>query len=406
MAEFSTSKSLISSYLSDESGIVGQAAGICFPNSEEEVTACVQLAQSQCMPLTIQGARTGYYGLAVPSGGYIINLSRLNRFLAFRFDPATSAASIEVEAGVTLESLNQTLLEKSSSMSWTDPSSSASWDLYRKSGITLFFPPDPTEKSATIGGILASGAKGSHVYAYGESMSHVLELKHVPFSDSGSNREIITSCTLKLSNKPAYTYALMAFGSDYLSLLHFLQVLSQSHTEGGAFLSGADFYDRSCFQLAAMLPALSQVPALPADARCALCLELSAQNEDSLYSLLESALTAMDSAALAADNALVAASPKEIQRLESIRHLLTETANSLSYGKEKFIVDTTLSPSQPNEYPQLLQTLSQQLEHSALTGFLLGYAGTENFHLRLLPENAEEERLASEFLALPALKAL
>ena len=63
-----------SEYLQDESRLRGAADEIAFPETEEDV--CALLASGT--PVTLQGARTGITGGAVPMFGRIINLSNMN----------------------------------------------------------------------------------------------------------------------------------------------------------------------------------------------------------------------------------------------------------------------------------------------------------------------------------------
>ena len=63
-------------YLSDESKLTGWADAIAFPENEEELIAV--LKENAGKPVTIQGAKTGLAGGAVPEGGLVLNLSRMN----------------------------------------------------------------------------------------------------------------------------------------------------------------------------------------------------------------------------------------------------------------------------------------------------------------------------------------
>lgn len=396
MMPFSTDPALFSGYLSDESGIPGHAEGICFPKNIDELSDALLYAQTEGKPVTVQGSRTGYRGLAVPQGGYIINLSKMNRFLSFRFDADSQEASVTVQTGITLSALNQALQMKSSALTWEDDVSQAAWERYQAAPITLFFPPNPTEETASLGGILASGAVGSHVHAFGSTDSHVISLRRVSVdsADASDLSSIIAECTLKLSVKPRCTCALMLFTPDYASLSDFLRHLNDCTPNG--YLISAEFFDRSCFHLTHRQTAC--IPSIPENACAGLSLEIAAPYEESLYLFLEDILAAMETVGLQATDTLVATAPKEIQNIRKIRHTLTEAANDLSFGKQKFIMESFLSPAQEEEYPSRLEKLSDLLKTSSLPGFLMGYAGNRNFHLRLLPANPEQESLAASIL--------
>jgi D-lactate dehydrogenase (cytochrome) len=76
-------------YLRDESRKVGSAASISFPSSEDEVAAVLAETAAEDKPVTVQGGRTGITAGAVPQGGHVLNLSRMNRVLGLRRDPQT-----------------------------------------------------------------------------------------------------------------------------------------------------------------------------------------------------------------------------------------------------------------------------------------------------------------------------
>ena len=61
-------------YLKDESRISGKADSISFPQNSKELYSILTLMRDQQKCITIQGARTGITGGAVPNGGHILNL--------------------------------------------------------------------------------------------------------------------------------------------------------------------------------------------------------------------------------------------------------------------------------------------------------------------------------------------
>jgi D-lactate dehydrogenase (cytochrome) len=398
MIQFQTQPSLLAGFLSDESGIAGQAEGICFPQTSDQVAQALALAHQEGKPVTVQGARTGYCGLAVPHGGYILNLSKMNRLLSFRFDPESLAASVTVQAGVTLDFLNQTLRARDPDLPWEDAASRECWKQYAACGQILFFPPNPTEGSASLGGILSTGASGAHVHAYGEIADQV---SHIQRSCAGE-ASVITQYTAHLALKPPCACGLFAFGADYPALLHVLEQLETLAPESSCKIASAEIFDRSCFALIAQLrgriPSLGQLPQFPSAAGAGLYLEIFAQDDEAVFSLLEGALTAMEQAGLQTDDTMVASTPQEIQRMQLVRHLLTEAANTCTFGQEKFTLERTLPPDQHTAYPALLTRLSAGIAHSGIPGFLLGHAGVGNFQLRLLPEDEAQAGAAAQLL--------
>ena len=57
----------------------GHAAKLYIPESAAEIAKIVREANETETPVTISGARTGTVGGAIPFGGYVISLEKLNK---------------------------------------------------------------------------------------------------------------------------------------------------------------------------------------------------------------------------------------------------------------------------------------------------------------------------------------
>jgi len=135
------------SYLEDASGAHGQADRICVPPDEAELVAMLAEAQAAAAPVTIAGGGSGLTGGRVPSGGWLISMEKFRR-LEIRSGQAT------VGAGVTLNDLHAAA--KSSGQ---------------------FYPPDPTETMAFLGGTIACNSSGSRSFLYGATRRWVQRLR-------------------------------------------------------------------------------------------------------------------------------------------------------------------------------------------------------------------------------------
>jgi D-lactate dehydrogenase (cytochrome) len=188
-------------YLRDESRLEGQAERICFPDSEERAQKALETWAGAGSLVTVQGARTGITGGAVPRGGCILNLSRMNRFLGLRRvdDPARTHAAAEaagadagtasdnragkgscyllrIQPGVLLAELNQALQNRDlPSSDWSDESLKTLEQLQKDRAV--FFPPDPTETSASLGGMTANNASGARSFGYGPTRRYIYYLR-------------------------------------------------------------------------------------------------------------------------------------------------------------------------------------------------------------------------------------
>jgi glycolate oxidase subunit GlcD len=128
-------------YLTDVTQAPGRADAVVLPGDAEEVAAVLGWCYERDVPIVPRGGGTGLAAGAVPDGGVVLALDRVNRVRSFE----PGLWRIEVEAGVTTERLR---------------------DLVRANG--LMFAPDPgaTEQSQ-IGGNVATNAGGPHAFKYG-----------------------------------------------------------------------------------------------------------------------------------------------------------------------------------------------------------------------------------------------
>ena len=146
--------SIDAKYLSDTLGrLKGQADALVLAESTQEVAAIMRYAWENGIAVTPRGAGTNLVGSTVPQkGGIILDLRRMNHVL--EIDEETLTAT--VEAGVVLQDF-QALVES----------------------MGLFYPPDPGEKTATIGGNIATNAGGMRAVKYGVTRDYVRGLEVV-----------------------------------------------------------------------------------------------------------------------------------------------------------------------------------------------------------------------------------
>jgi D-lactate dehydrogenase (cytochrome) len=143
-------------YLRDESRSVGTAESISFPTTEAEVIDVIRQARTLGRTVTTQGARTGIVAGAVPQGGHILNLSKMKAIGEVYVDGDSGDAGITVQPGAILSDVRE-----------------------KVEGEGLFLPPDPTETTASIGGMIAANASGALTYLYGSTRHWVRSLRVV-----------------------------------------------------------------------------------------------------------------------------------------------------------------------------------------------------------------------------------
>ena len=137
------------SYLVDASGFRGQADKVLVPAGEPELIEIVRDAAGESIPITISGGRTGLTGGSVAQGGWVVSLEKFQRL-------QIEKGRAIVGAGASLEAI-QTAARPT----------------------RQFYAPDPTERTASIGGNIATNASGSRSFRYGSTRRHVLGLRVV-----------------------------------------------------------------------------------------------------------------------------------------------------------------------------------------------------------------------------------
>lgn len=96
-----------SEYLRDESRLSGVATQVLFATSEQQVADVLRVGD----PVTLQGARTGIVGAAVPTAGKVLNLSKLSGITALGRDD--KGFWVDVLPGTLLCDLRDALKKKS-----------------------------------------------------------------------------------------------------------------------------------------------------------------------------------------------------------------------------------------------------------------------------------------------------
>ena len=168
---------LYGEYLSDESRMMGRAESIIFPRTVKEIIMSEKECTLKKAPITVQGARTGLAASAVPLGGHIINLSKMNNVTGARYDKAHDRFFLRVQPGVLLADIRKCLLNKSFITAGWDRESIKALDYMKKN--EWFYSTDPTETSASIGGMVSCNASGARSFKYGSARDHIESLRIV-----------------------------------------------------------------------------------------------------------------------------------------------------------------------------------------------------------------------------------
>jgi len=151
--------------------------------SSEEVSKVMKYAYKNSIPVTPRGSGTGLVGAAVPlKGGIVIDLSRMNKILELDEENLT----LTLEPGVLLMDIGKYVEE-----------------------FDLFYPPDPGEKSATIGGNISTNAGGMRAVKYGVTRDYVRGLEVVI-----PNGDIVNLGGKVVKNSSGYALKDLIVGSE------------------------------------------------------------------------------------------------------------------------------------------------------------------------------------------------
>ncbi len=152
-------------------------------SSAEEVSAIMKYAYERKIPVVPRGSGTGLVGGSVAiHGGIMLNLSGMNNIIELDEENLT----LTVEPGVLLMELSKYVEERD-----------------------LFYPPDPGEKSATIGGNISTNAGGMRAVKYGVTRDYVRGLEVVM-----PNGDIVELGSKVVKNSSGYSLKDLIIGGE------------------------------------------------------------------------------------------------------------------------------------------------------------------------------------------------
>lgn len=410
-------------FLRDESRRIGAADSISFPTSEAEVIECVKQIRAQSGTITTQGARTGIVAGAVPQGGHILNLSRMNRIGEVTGD------SITVQPGAILDNIREAI---------------------ECSG--LFFPPDPTESTASIGGMVACNASGALTFHYGPTRNWVQAVRMV-LSDgdvialrrgqcmaqgrsfsltteggriiSGDlpayvlpnvksaagyyvaddmdmldlligmegTLGIITEIELKLIPKPGAVNGLTMFLPDEESALKLVRILREQFEP-----VAIEFFNHDALDLLRRMKsessAFEKIPAVKPEYHTAVYTEFHAASdeeiEDPIIMMMESIMELGGSD----EDTWYATNDRELEPLKAFRHATPEAVNLLIDQRKRDCPELTklgTDMSVPDErLEEVITMYDADLAANGLESVMFGHIGNNHVHVNILPRSLVE----------------
>jgi FAD/FMN-containing dehydrogenase len=367
------------------------------------VTSALREASVDDVPVTIAGAGTGLTGGRVPLGGCVLSLEKFRRLV---IQPGYAIAG----AGVLLHELHAAA---------------------RSSG--QFYPPDPTETGASIGGTIATNASGSRSMKYGATRRWIERLRIVladgRVMDVGRGDAIDFDCgTIPLPQVTKNTAGyLLRPGMDWIDLFTgsegTLGVVTEARLRllpaPPTVLAGVAFFadDDSALDAAEhwrattrarMLeycdaPSLAllrlRFPEIPADARAAILFDQELHSEDDPE--LDKWLVRIEAAGALADS-WFAISAADRERFRRFRHALPELVNDTvrRAGALKMNTDYAV-PLDKNR--EMLAFYRRRLEEEFPGRYVVfGHIGDAHLHVNLFSSRDDPQKATNLILEFAA----
>ena len=298
------------------------------PADQAAVASALREASAAGVPVTIAGAGTGLTGGRVPLGGWVVSLEKFTR--------------LEVRAGYAIAGAGVLLGDVHAAAESTGQ----------------FYPPDPTETGASIGGTIATNASGSRSFKYGATRRWIERLS-VILADGlsmeiGRGDAIDFDCgamPLPSVTKNTAGYLLRP-GMDWIDLFAgsegTLGVITEARLRllpaPPTVLAGVIFFpddDRALdavddwraaparmleyFDVASLALLRGRFPEIPVEARAAILFEQELTSEDD--GDLDAWSTRIVASGALADDSWVALSATDRERFRRFRHALPELVN-------------------------------------------------------------------------------
>lgn len=415
-------------FLRDESRQSGTAQFIAFPETEAEVIVLLRAASGA---VTVQGALTGVTASAVPYGGTILNLSRMKRIGGIRNRAMT------VEPGARLCDINAASAAQG-----------------------LFFPPDPTETSASIGGMAACNASGARSYFYGATRKWISALRVVLadgsvlslrrgeqkaagrrfslktesgrmiegslpsysmpdvksaagyfvrddmdlvdlFIGSEGTLGVITELELKLLEQPVARIGLTAFLPSEEAALKWVREVRESEAAPVAM----EFFNSDALNLLRFArDCFEEIPELAPHFHTAVYVEFNGDDSAALEECAEFVFNTQMALGAGEDDCWFAGDEKELARLKAFRHAVPEAVNlqiderkKKTPGLTKLGTDMSVPDS---ELEAVMKLYRKGLEAAELESVIFGHIGNNHVHVNILPrDQADYEKGKQLYLA-------
>lgn len=366
-------------FLSDTLGrLVGKADALVFATSTEEVSALLKYADANKISVTPRGAGTNLVGSTVPqNGGIIIDFSKMNKILEFDADTFTAT----VESGILLKDFQAFVESKG-----------------------FFYPPDPGEKSASIGGNIATNAGGMRAVKYGVTRDYVrglevvladgsvtwvgsknvkdasgLSLKNLIIGSEGT-LAVITKCILKIIPKPEYSKSVLVPFADLESGISTVQKILFANANPTA----VEFVERKVVELGEKFTGIKYPHP---EAAAYLLLTFDGKQNEVKENLEIIKNVVLQNGAL---DFVIPESPERLEEIWKVRGCLVKAVEATS---EQEPVDLVVPIDKVAEFVEFVNKTQKKVGMQMVA---FGHAGDGNVHLCVVRGSRSEEEWKTE----------
>ncbi len=456
-------------YLADESRTVAEPPEVLFlPERLPHVCQTVRECAQNGFPLTAAGARTGLVGGAVPvESRAVLALERMNRFMEVRASERSDGFAARIEAGVILADFQKKLRATAPhELPWADAKSrEAGMRMLENSArrrrshrkLHLFYPIDPTETSAQIGGTVSTNASGARTFRYGPTRAwvegltvvlatgEVLRLKRgevlaeggrfvlqtadgetaipIPrlpmpatkntagyylkpgmdavdlFVGSEGTLGVVAEVELRLTLEPPERLTATAFLPGEREALALARALRE---ERGIRMLAIEYFGPHALDLLRRKRseegASSGVPALDEGAACALVAEIAFDGDEEFEFCYRTLRGLLERSGTSARATWAGVTAGEMATMKNFRHALPEAVNAIIARRKLDVpslhkVGTDMAV--PDERIEEVMSLYRgKLAESGLEHVIFGHTGDNHLHVNILPRSAGELKRA------------
>lgn len=441
----STNRDRVNNYLMDESRlVVGRAYKVVYPMDEEQISSILRRASERGERVTVSGAGTGLTGGRVPLGDIVLSteymrgVSRESRGKEIRVDLGGARYvfkhyvgedglhHVTAPIGVTIETL-----------------------IYLLDSLGLVYPPNPTEKSAFLGGNLSTHASGKWSFRFGPLRKYIYRLRlvlpsggvlelvrgeyrvkqyieletvegksvelrlpiystpRVRKSSAWPNIEIgddlidffigmdgilgvYSEVELTPPNKPQNIYSIFSIVGDEDNLLQAVYELRRNKDRYGIW--AVEFMDHRCLEFIKERIGRS-FPNIESGG----VLYIDVAGGDDIFDNLSGVNDILEAAG--SIDTYASDDPRWLEEAMRIRHLVPESVNNYiaRHGTHRVASDASVPDNRLGEVLSLYRELGDE---AGIEYLIYGHIGDSHLHFNFLPRNSDEIDLAMRYLTM------